>query len=86
MLGPKIFYLAINKTDSAFSIILKTKEIRYKEININESQILLNLFAFTYNSTTICVILQLSQFLERRLKNVKYEIKSCRREALKMDV
>ena len=60
MLGPKIFYLAINKTDSAFSIILKTKEIRYKEININESQILLNLFAFTYNSTIICVILQLS--------------------------
>ena len=60
MLGPKIFYLAINKTDSAFSIILKMKEIRYKEININESQILLNLFAFTYNSTTICVILQLS--------------------------
>lgn len=86
MLGPKIFYLAINKTDSTFSIILKTKEIRYKEININESQILLNLFAFTYNSTIICVILQLSQFLERRLKNVKYEIKSCRREALKMDV
>lgn len=86
MLGPKIFYLAINKTDSAFSIILKTKEIRYKEININESQILLNLFAFTYNSTIICVILQLSQFFERRLKNVKYEIKSCRREALKMDV
>ena len=60
MLGPKIFYLAINKTDSGFSIILKTKEIRYKEININESQILLNLFAFTYNSTIICVILQLS--------------------------
>ena len=86
MLGPKIFYLAINKTDSAFSIILKMKEIRYKEININESQILLNLFAFTYNSTIICVILQLSQFLERRRKNVKYEIKSCRREALKMDV
>ena len=86
MLGPKIFYLAINKTDSAFSIILKTKEIRYKEININESQIILNLFAFTYNSTIICVILQLSQFLERRLKNVKYETKSCRREALKMDV
>ena len=60
MLGTKIFYLAINKTDSTFSIILKTKEIRYKEININESQILLNLFAFTYNSTIICVILQLS--------------------------
>lgn len=60
MLGPKIFYLAINKTDSALSIILKMKEIRYKEININESQILLNLFVFTYNSTIICVILQLS--------------------------